>query len=379
MAASHPESAWREALVLAAFLVAGLPAAASSQVPAEPVLHGRAFVGDSALSHGMVLLHRVSSETQGEIDSTRVARDGSFTFRLPTVPDPGRSEVYFASVRHSGILYFGTPINTAIQLDSLYEIHAYDTLVAPEGGVALTVEARNVFLEQQGDHWLVTDLFQVRNDEPRTLVAPEGGYVWRYPLPEGLTNPEVAPSELASGAAAVENGALVVRTPLPPGTRLFVIRYDKADPFLDIPLPGVTETMEFLVKEPAPPMDVPVLEATNRVALEPGTTYRRFSATKLQDTAVRVTRAKPAREPPVRWFAVILGLTLGAVGVWAVQPGRLAPARAQPAGPDARRALILQVARLDEAFAAKPGPTAEERGAYEARRADLLRRIQHLP
>ena len=144
------------------------------------------MLGDSALGSATVVLHHVAESEQGEIDSTRAAPDGSFSFDLPTVPDPGRDEVYFASVRHSGILYFGSPVNMAVQLDSLYEIRVYDTVTTPATGVQLPVEVRNIFLEANGDRWQVTDLFQLRNDGERTLVAPENGYVWRYPLPEGM-------------------------------------------------------------------------------------------------------------------------------------------------------------------------------------------------
>lgn len=340
------------------------------------MLRGRVFVGDSALSSGTVVLHRVSTENQGEVDSTRVAADGSFSFRLPSVPDAGRSEVYFASVRHAGVLYFGGPVNLPVQLDSLYEIHTYDTLVAPPDGAALPVSVRNLFLEQAEGAWRVTDLFQVVNDEDRTLVAPEGGSVWTYPLPESARNATVGPSELAAGAAVVEHGRLVVRTPLPPGERLFVVRYDTPDPFLDIPLPGTTGTLEILVREPAPMLEAPTLTVMDRVELEPGTTYRRYGGIGLSDERVQLVEGDERRAPPAPLVAVVLALALGIVALWAVQKGGGARSRVPVGGPEVRRTLIVEIARLDEAFDAVPNPTPEERGAYEARRAELLRRIR---
>jgi len=335
------------------------------------------FLGDSTLTSGTVVLHHVATNAQGEIDSTRVGRDGTFSFQLPTVPDPGRAEVYFASVRHSGILYFGNAITTAIQLDSLYEIHTYDTRTVPEGGVQLPVEVRNLFLEPDGDAWQVTDLFQLLNEGDRTLVAPEGGFIWRYPLPPRAADPAVAQAQFSTGMAEVENGDLVVRTPVAPGERLFVVRYHVPDPFLTLPLPGTTQTLEILVREPAPPIDAPGLVVGDRVEIEPGTTYRRFSGSNLSNTTVRLVEAEVPGKPPVRWFAVILGVLLGSVAVWAVQKGR--PQRSPVAtGEDARRSLILEVAQLDEAFEATPDHTPEERGAYQARRAELLRRLRSL-
>ena len=68
------------------------------------------YVADTALAEGVVVLHHVSDGEQGEVDSVRVGEEGSFSFTLPRAPDPGRSDIYFASVRHDGVLYFGPAI-----------------------------------------------------------------------------------------------------------------------------------------------------------------------------------------------------------------------------------------------------------------------------
>jgi hypothetical protein len=359
--------------VLIAFFGLCRPASAQPQVLAEPVLEGRAFLGDSALTSGTVVLHLVGEATQGEIDSVQVSRDGSFAFRLPSVPDPRRSEVYFASVRHAGILYFGSAISLPVQLDSLYEIHAYDTLVVSPGGAAVPVEARNVFLEEDSSGWQVTDLIQLRNDEDRTLVAPENGVVWRYPLPPTAQDPTMSDATLAATSWTFEDGDVVVRAPLPPGERLFVVRYAVPGPFLEIPLPGVTEGIDVLVKEPAPPLEVPGLTVAQPVELEPGSTYRRFSGAETRDAVVRLVEGEVPRTVPPGWLALLLALVLGSAGVWIVQ--RPALERPTPLPRRSRRALLVEVAQLDEAFEATPSPTPEERGAYEVRRRGLLRQL----
>jgi hypothetical protein len=319
------------------------------------------------------VLHRVGEDTQGEIDSVRVSLEGTFAFRLPTVPDPERSEVYFASVRHAGVLYFGGPINLPIQLDSLYEIQAYDTIVAPMEGLPIPIQARNVFLEEGESKWLVTDLFQLRNDETRTLVAREGGFVWRYPLPAGAAEGTVSDASFAPTAAAVVDGEVIVQAPLSPGERLLVVRYSLPTPFVDLPMPGSTEVLEVLVKEPAPPLEATGLTTGDRVELEPGTTYRRFSGAQLTDHVLRLVEGDPEQPVPGGWLALILAMVLGSAGVWAIQrPGLEQPKQAPAKN---RRALLIEVALLDEHFEAKAAPTAEERGAYESRRRALLRQL----
>ena len=367
-------------LLLLAAWAAFLPSATSGQVLADPVLRGRTLLGDTVLAPATVVLHRVSTETQGEVDSVTVNRDGTFIFRLPTVPDPGRSEVYFASVRHQGILYFGKAVTVAVQLDSLYQIQAYDTLMAPPEGFPVPLQARNLFLEPgDGNRWRVTDLFQLRNEESRTLVAPEGGYVWRHPLPSGATEVTMADGDFGSAGAEARGGALVVTTPLPPGERLFVVRYTVPDPFLDLSFPFPTDVLEVLIQEPAPPLEAPGLTAVPGVELDPGVTFRRLVGEDLGGREIRLVEGKEQRPPPVRWLAVILALVLAGVGVWAVQRGGGVERRVASDAPALdRQGLILEVAKLDEAFEARSDPTPEERGAYEARRRALLRRLTQL-
>ncbi|MCG6955283.1 MAG: hypothetical protein LJF04_04755 [Gemmatimonadetes bacterium] len=367
------------ALAVAGILFLGVPGT-QAQALAQPVLQGRVLLGDSVLREGRVVVHHVSSESQGQVDSTRIRRDGTFSVQLPSMPDSTHHEIYFASVRHDGILYFGPALTVPIQLDSTYEIRTWDTTVVAKEGTPLTIEVRNIFLEQDSTGtWRITDLFQLRNDGKRTLVAAPGGIVWRYPLAAGATNAEVAPTgDVASDAMAFENGDLVIRAPLSPGKRLFAIQYDVPDPYLNLRLPGITEHLDILVREPAPPLDVPGFTAMDRIQLEPGTTYRRYAATQIRDGAVKLTQGTPPRSPPVRWYAVVLSMILAGAGLWAFRKGAV-PVLPRPArGVDSRHALLVEIAQLDEAFAARGDPSVEERKAYEAGRRELLRRLRLL-
>ncbi len=113
------------------------PFALQAQVVADPVLNGTVRVGDTMLTEGMVTLHHLRADGEGEVDSATVSQDGSFSLRLPSLPDPDRQDVFFVSIEHSGVFYFGNPITLAVQLDSAYTIQAYDTLVAPVSGFPL--------------------------------------------------------------------------------------------------------------------------------------------------------------------------------------------------------------------------------------------------
>jgi hypothetical protein len=339
------------------------------------------------MSDGIVVLHRLARETQGELDSLSVRAGGAFRFTLPAPPDPERNELYFTSVRHQGVLYFGPAITRIEQLDSAYEVHAYDTLLAPPEGAPLAIQARNVFFEPEGSAWRVTDLLQVRNDGDRTIVTRQGGRVWSHPLPASARDVVAGEGELAVGAASWEDGELVVRAALPPGERLFVVRYMVDSLALSIPLAGTVESLDVLVREPAPPIEIPGLELLDRIELEAGSTYLRFTGTNVSMPSVRIVRVEERGPPRVEWVALILALVLGAGGLFVLRPGG-SPSPASDAGalngppgggmaPE-RDALLWEIAALDEDFEARATYSDSERQAYARRRAELLRRVRAL-
>jgi hypothetical protein len=348
-----------------------LPGAATGQVEADPVLSGRVRLGDGPLAVGTVVLHHMGEQGAGEVDSTSVRPDGSFEIRLPSVPNPALGELYFASVRHSGVMYFGTAVATALQLDSLYEIQAYDTLVAPADGMEVMLQARNVFLEPNGDVWQATDVFQLFNEHDRTVVVRPGGRVWSYPLPEAARDVMTGEGEFEPDVVTFEDGVFVVRAALPPGERLFVVRYVLDSPEVTIPTPGGTQMFDLLVREPAPPLDIDVMQQVESIDLEAGQTFRRYSADNVTADAVRITLGEVIEPPPVHWIAVALALALAGGGLLALRgrsTGTTAPALD-------RRAILVQVARLDEEFERSAAPSSAAKREYERHRAVLMRRL----
>ena len=342
------------------------PSALTAQEEVTAALQGVVRLGDAPVSGGEVVLHRVSTDVAGEIDTVRTDREGAFRFVLPYVPDPEtRREVFFVSTRYAGILYFGAPVTTAADLDSVYALAVHDTLSAPTTGASFPVQTRTVFLESTDQGWSVTDLFEVRNDGDRTVVARDGGAVWSYPLFRTATNVELGEGDVNPDAFEVENGLVRISSPVPPGTRLFVFRYEVPDLDAGLALPGVTESVDLLIREPAPLLDVQGLVANQPVEVEPGSVYRRFAGENLQEAMLRFV---PRAETPTIPFGVLvvaLGLVLGAFGVWG----------ARRVGPTSRTEVLMAVARLDEDWERRPGRSETEARAYRRKRQRLLDRI----
>ena len=255
----------------------------SAQVQASEELRGTVMVGSEPLSEGTVLLHRVSPDSSGSIDSTRVAADGTFSFVLPTVPDPGgRDDIYFASVRFEGVLYFGPAISQATQLDSTYLIQAHRSVVAPPEGAMLTMAVRNLFLEPGPENtWRATDVLQVRNDGERTLIAADDGVVWSYAFPPVASEFQLGQGDLPPDAVDFVGHLVRLKAPVPPGDRFFMVRYTLPAPPFSVPVPGLTEKMEVLVREPAPALDVIGLDEMDVVSLEAGSNFRRYGRSNI--------------------------------------------------------------------------------------------------
>jgi hypothetical protein len=330
----------------------------------------------------------------GEIDSIPSDPLGRFAFELPSVPDPGgRGEVYFASVRYGGVVYFGPPVTRALELDSIYRIQVYDTITAPPGGAPIPLGVRYILAETVEGGWQITDLLQLDVIGERTWVEGPEGVTWRYPMPAGIGAVQVGGGDLPAELTRFPEGAVEFTGPLSPGSRQLVMRYRLDSLSLTIPLPGGVGEMEFLVQEPAPPVRVTGLAPTESVEMEPGVRYRRYAGAELDRGVVQILEGEGPASLPLEWLAVILGLGLAGAGLLAFRRGAAAtdapsssasPSGAEGSGAsgeapvvtgrDRRRRLVLEVARIDEALEAAEG---SERERLEARREELLALLQY--
>lgn len=362
---------------LCALLALASPAAGQDDAPRGVAPDGR--LEGRVLRHGepaagiRVVLHRVAAEMAGGVDSVRTDAAGRFAFRLPGAAEPVFDEVvYFASVFHQGVLYFGPPLTRNTLPDSVYTIQVFDTTVAPAGGVALPVAMRHLILEREAGGWRVTDLVQVSHTGARTYVAAEGAGTWVYPLPRGAADFEAGEGDVAPDALRLEDGMVRVSSPIPPGERLYLFRYRVPAPSFELPLPGNTGRLELLVREPAPPLNLAGLTPGQSVSLD-GNTYRRWGGGPFRDAMIRIEEAKSAGPPPLFWIGVALAVALAGAVTYALRRGRAGA----PAG-RARASLLLELARLDEEFAERTDLDEESRRRYRQRRAALKERLRAL-
>jgi hypothetical protein len=302
-------------LILALASGPWLQGPAGAQEPGA-VLEGRLYLGDAPADSGTVVLHRVTPEEAGPLDSLRVDREGRFRFHLPSTPLPGSGEVFFVSARRQGILYYGEPLVTPEQLEEEYRVRVHPARPIPPVGIPVPVVSRSLFLEAGPVGWRITDLFEIRNDSAVTWTAGEGAaFVWRHPLPPGAHAFRVGSSEVGPDAVAFRDGGVEFRGPFIPGDRLLIIHYDVEALEFSLPLPGRTDFVEVLVRDPAPPLVMEGLTSRPAVAVEEDSRYDRWTGEDLRD---RVIRIREGSEPPASlpgWVAVVVALALALFGI----------------------------------------------------------------
>lgn len=372
--------------LVATFLTA--PLGLSGQEEVDPLLSGRLLLGGEPADSGTVVLHRVTPEEAGNIDSTRVSPDGTFTFRLPNLPIPGSGEVFFVSSRYDGVLYAGDPISDPVQLDSMQSLEAFPTEAVGAGGAVFPVSRREVWIDEGPLGWEVTDVLEIRNPGLTTLIsASDEGVVWRYPLPPSARSPRLIQTGPSTGTVRFEDGMMAATNPVLPAENYYVVQYDLDSLSFDIPMPGQTGLVQVLVRESAPEMRVEGLARQPDAEIEVGTTFRLWAGEALSEQTLQVRTGEESDFNGVAWLAVGLALLLVGVGGWLVQrsaPSRVGvPTGAAPSGggsrdhpgprtPRLRRDVLIEVARLDEEFAEIDSPGVEETARYRRRRAELL-------
>ena len=326
------------------------------------VVRGELRVGADRADSGTVVLHRVSSSFTGAIDTVSVDDAGRFELRIPGTAGSG-SDVFFASVRYDDVLYFGDPI---AESDSVYVVRAYPSVPA---GIAAPpeVSVRNLILESAGTGrgWSVIDVFQVENKGESTVVSSKDGVVWSHALPPGALGFRTGAGDLPASSATLARGRVEVSEPVPPGASLWVFHYQVPFDDFDLPLEGVTGSMELLVRAGSVVGEVDGLAPAGEAEFQ-GELYHRFAGRGLAPAIVRVrAQASAAGLSGARLVAVLAALGLAVVGTVVV---------ARPGGMrfrSGRRALLVAVAELDEAARAGQVGAAEHR----RRRRALLERM----
>jgi hypothetical protein len=353
----------------------GLPPAAGTPGVAGEMrtVAGRVLSGSAdslkPIAGQMVVLHRISADSSGPVDSARTTAAGTYRFRYRL---EGPRSMYIVSVRYSGVAYFTAPLREAAVTSPDGDISVYDTTSAR---FPLTVRARHfVIAPPEAGFRRVVDVFEVANDSNRTLVAGTEGLTWRVALPPDAHEPGTAGGDLPQEAFRFSGGNAELVIPFPPGSRQLVLTYGiPVQRNVTIPVSDAVSTLEVLMEGTGGRITGAGLTVEEPVSME-GRTFQRFTAATVPRGATfTINKSAGAGLGGNAGRVALLAVALVAVALGIVI-GRRAPASTSGplATPDA---LAREIAALDHVYASPARRKGDGDAYYQTRRAELVERL----
>lgn len=332
---------------------------------------GRVLNGSSdslrPLAGQMVVLHRISADSSGPVDSVRTAAGGAYRFRYRL--ESPRS-MYIVSSRYAGIAYFTTPLREATVTSPDADISVFDTTSAT---FPLTVRARHVVVAPAETNGMrrVVDVFEVANDSSRTLIAGDSGRTWRVALPPDAREPGSSGGDLPPDAFRFTAGHAELVVPFPPGSRQVVLTYAiPAREAVSIPVPDAVTNLEVLVEGTVGRVSGAGLSAEAPVSME-GRTFQRFTASPVAAGTSFVVGGGGAGGSAGRVALLAVAAVAVALGI-VVGRRSTSRATASPPARPASEALAREIAALDHVYARATGAGD---AYYRSRRSTLMEQL----
>jgi hypothetical protein len=318
-----------------------------------------------------VVLHRISADSAGPIDSIRTSAVGRYRFQYRL---ESTSAMYIVSARHDGVAYFSTPLRTPAVSGADADLVVFDTT---SRRFPMAVRSRHFVVSPPDESGLrrVVDVFEVANDSSRTLVVGDGGGTWQARLPAAARDPESSGGDLPAEALRFEGGIASLQAPFPPGSRQVVLTYGiPRDGTVEVPLDAGTARVEVLVEGAGATLGGGVLAAEAPVTME-GRTFQRAVGGPIAADASFTLRWSGGGLGGRAGRLALLGLAAVAVAL-GVLYGRRAKAQAPSRGPvHGSDALARAIASLDRVYDDPARRNAPSQAAYQARRAELKSRL----
>ena len=250
-------------------------AAQAEQAPVS--VSGRALRGGRdtvALANTWVVLHRLSRESSGPLDSVR--SDGRGRYRL-MLRNPDSTSQYAVSVWYDSIAYFSLPLNVTGRPVHVEDLVAFPTTsMGPPIGLArrLATVARAA---AEGTRE-VLEILELENTGAATRVTTDTlRPTWAGRVPAGVGQFRGGQGDISSDAMQFRHDSVIVFAPIPPGG-VKQISYAYSLPAgrraLVLPIDQPTTEVNLLVEDTAAVVTAPKIESFGIKEIE----QRRFAA-----------------------------------------------------------------------------------------------------
>lgn len=261
-----------------------------------------------------VTLHRVGSDTQGPLDSTRTDAQGrySFHYRKSGTPDA----IYFVSGTYRGIAYFTPPLKEEKTNGIDAEITVFDTT---SRHVPISVRGRHIVISAVDANGMrsVVEVYDLVNDSSVTKIGSNrspGTPVWSAPLLPGGVRGSAREGDFPAASVAFAEGRVSLDAPFAPGLKQLAFGYSlpaKSFP-LTFPVMDTTGVLEVMLEEKTGTAAGAKLKEVQPVTVDERS-FRRFLADDVPRNAV-ATIDLPSLPPQTdARYLVALTFVLGAV------------------------------------------------------------------
>ena len=240
---------------------------------------GRVLRGDRGgdtipLAHAWVVLHKVTRETGGPVDSVRSDARGRYRIELR---NPDSNSVYVVSAWYDSLAYFSLPLNVT----GRPAVHVEDivTFLTSVNGPPIRLARRlaTVAAAREDGTREILELLELENMGRTTRIAKDTLPTWAGRVPEGAGQFRGGQGDISPEAIVFRNDSVLVLGPIPPGP-VKQLSYSYALPAgtraLVIPIDQPTVELNLLVEDTAAVVTAPKLESLGVQELE----QRRFAA-----------------------------------------------------------------------------------------------------
>lgn len=349
--------------VLLALSLGAVPLAAQ----ARTVAAGRVLLPGAADTLGVagarVVLHRVSRQAQGPVDSVTAGPRGEFRFQYRA----DTSAVYLLSSGYAGIEYFSSPLHTNGDLpDTGLVLFVSDT----SASAPIHVESRHIVISKPTADGTrsVLEIVVLGNDGSRTRVARDSlSPVWSARLPAGALAFQVGQGDVGPDGLIERGDSVILVSPVAPGQKQLMYTYAlPANPGpLKLPITDSIVTANILLEEFDRTVTGGGIARADSQKIE-SRSFRQWAGPVAAGSVIAIDFPGSSAGWVLPLLVGVVAGALGFVGFRAMrQRPPVVPATAQPAA-------LEQLARLDAKYAGKESAVPpEEWAAYQRDRARL--------